>query len=124
MSGKQGFEMHGTKAIAIIFIELKQSDEELTEGKPVAVPIKHSLLTKKWKKEALDVVNLIKEKRNGDLKGRICKNGAIKRKYINDSEIQTSSTASLEAISIILIIDTFEERDVAVVDIPCAYLRA
>ena len=39
------------------------------EGKPVVVPIDPDLLSQEEKKGALEAVNLIKEKQDGNLKG-------------------------------------------------------
>ena len=43
---------------------------------------------------------------------------------MRDEEKNSSPKASLEGIFATLIIDAFEERDVAVVDVPGAYLHA
>ena len=52
------------------------------EGKPVIGPIDPYSLTWEEKRKALDAVNLIKEKRNGKIKGRTCSNGAKQRRFV------------------------------------------
>ena len=75
MSAYAGIKKHGEAAIAAIFKELKQLDSGPMKGKPVVTPMNPDLLTKEEKAQALEAVNLIKEKRDGMLKGRTCANG-------------------------------------------------
>ena len=75
MSASQGIKKHGEKAIATVFKEVKQLDTGVLPGNPVVEPQDLSELTAKDLEEALEAVNLIKEKRNGDLKGCTCANG-------------------------------------------------
>ena len=76
MLAMQGIKKHGEKAVAAMFKEFKQLDVGAMDGKPVIEPIDPKTLTTIEKEQALEAVNLIKEKRNGDLKGRACGNGA------------------------------------------------
>ena len=76
MSAIQGIKKHGEKAIATMFNEFKQLDVGAMDGKPVIEPIDPKTLTTIEKEQALEAVNLIKKKRNGNLKGRACGNGA------------------------------------------------
>ena len=62
--------------IAAMVKELKQLNNGAMKGKHVVVPIDPSQLTIFEKRATLDEVNLIKKKRNGDIKGRTCANGA------------------------------------------------
>jgi len=75
------------------------------------------------KRDALEAINLIKEKRTGKIKGCTCADGRKQRKWIN-KEDTASPTVSLEALITSLLIDAFEERDVATFDVPGAYLNA
>ena len=59
-----------------------------------------------------------KEKRNGDIKGRTCANGVKQRRYVKAGEITYSPTVSLVSILTTLAIDSYEGRDVAIVDVP------
>ena len=88
------------------------------------IPQDPTKLTSQEKREALEAINLIKEKRCGKLKARTCANGARQRRFIKEGDDFSSPTASLEAILSTMIIDSYEERDVAIADIPGAYLHA
>ena len=72
----------------------------------------------------MEAVNLIATKRLGKIKGRTCANGRKQRKYLRDDENYPSPTASLELIMTTLVIDAYEGRDVAIADVPGAYLHA
>ena len=93
-------------------------------NKPVVVPQNPDVLTDEEKAQALEAVNLIKQKRDGRIKGRTCADGSKQRKYVKDGEIASSPTASLESIMATLIIDSYEKRYVAIADVPGAYLHA
>ena len=86
MSAKCGIRKHGEKAIAAIFKELNQLDKGAKEGNPVVIPLDPYKLTTQEKREALEAVNLIKEKRCGKLKGRTCANGARQRRFIKEGD--------------------------------------
>ena len=124
MSATQGIKKNGEKAIAAIFKELKQLNDRAMPGKPVVEPIPFVDLTQKDKSDALEAVNLIKEKRCGKLNGCTCANGLQQRRYVKNEDYFSSQTASLESILMTLLIDTKEGRDIAVTDIPGAYLQA
>ena len=68
ISAKEGIKQFGERAIATMVKELKQLNNGTMKGNPVVVPIDPSKLTKLEKRYTLDAVNLIKEKRNGDIK--------------------------------------------------------
>ena len=76
------------------------------------------------KNTALEAVNLIKEKRCGKIKARICANGSKQRRFISKDHNFSSPTASLESILMTLVIDAWEDRDIVVANIPGAYLHA
>ena len=124
MSAHQGFKKHGERAIAASFKELAQLDKGAVDGKPVVAPINPDTLTNDDKKKALEAVNLIAEKRNGDLKGRTCANGRKQRRFIKPGDIISSPTVSLESILLTLVIDAYEGRYVSIADVPGAYLHA
>ena len=81
-------------------------------------------LTEEEKQQALDAVNLIKEKRTGEIKGRTCANGSKQHLYLKENESVASPTVSLEGLITLLIIDAYEGRDVSSFDVPGAYLHA
>jgi hypothetical protein len=63
----------------------------------------------------------LNEKRDGSIKGRACADGRKQREGSTKSDT-TLSTIALESVIINAIIDAFEKREVAIVDIPGAYL--
>ena len=71
-----------------------------------------------------EAVHLIKEKKDGELKGRTCGNGARQRRFMKEGEDISSPTASLKAIITTLVIDAYECRDIVIVDVHGAYLHA
>lgn len=66
---------------------------------------------------------LPEKKRNGIVKGRGCTNGKKQRAYI-EKEDTSSPTVAIEAVLLSCIIDAEENRDVATVDIPGAFMQA
>ena len=124
MSAKKGFKKHGMKAIDAIFREFKKINGGVMPRKPGIAAVNPDDISQEVKNRALEAVNLIKEKRNGKIKGRTCANGAKQRKYVKDGDNCSSPTASLEAILATLIIDALEDRHVSISDIPGTYLHA
>ena len=124
MSAKKGIKKYGKRAIAAILKEFTQLDKGAVPGKPVVEPVDATTLSYDVKKRALEAVNLIAEKRSGDIKGRTCADGSKQRRYLRADETVASPTVSLEALLCSLIIDAHEERDVAIFDVPGAYLHA
>ena len=59
----------------------------------------------------------------GKMKGRTCADHRKQRKYVSREET-TSPTISTEALLATAIIDTYEQRNVAVFNIPGTYLHA
>ena len=68
-------------------------------------------------------INSIKEKRSRKLKGRTCADGRPQRCYITKEDAYFPNI-SLEAFFTSLIIDARKGRDVAIYDVPGAYLNA
>ena len=64
----------------------------------------------------------LKEKNNGYIKGRTVAGGNKQRDFIS-KEDSMSPTVSTEAVLLSCIIDAEEERDVAVIDIPNAFIQ-
>ena len=124
MTAKAGFKKFGQEAVAAMIKEFTQLNEGAVPGKPVVIPTDVKSLTALERKKALRAVNLIKEKRSGDIKGRTCVNGSGQRKYLKQDESVASPTAALESLIVTLLIDAYEERDVAVYDVPGSYLHA
>ena len=76
MSVNAGFKKYGPRAIAAMIKEFTQLNEGAVPGKPVVAPVGASSLTDLEKRQALQTVNLIKEKYNGEIKGRKCADGS------------------------------------------------
>ena len=64
----------------------------------------------------------LKEKRNGIIKGHGCADGRPQRLYTDKSD-SSSPTAFLAGVMTTCVIDAYEQRDVATVDIPGAFLQ-
>ena len=124
MSAKRGFKVFGQAAVAAIIKEFSQLNDGAVPGKPVVVPIDVTTITSKEKEKALSAVNLIKEKRSGDIKGRTCVDGSKQRKYLKPDESVSSPTVSTESLIATLLIDAYEQREVAIFDVPGAFLQA
>ena len=79
-------------------------------------------LTKEQKKEALRLWMSLKKKREDSIKGRGCADGQSQQEHYN-KEDATSPTVALKSVLITGVVDTYENRDVATVDIPGAFLQ-
>jgi hypothetical protein len=123
MNAKKGIKLFGERAVAAMFKEFRQMNEGPMPGKPVFGPQDASKLTPLQKKMTLEAVNLIKEKRCGKIKGRTCANGSKQKRYLKTDESVYSPTVSTEALLATLIVDAKEKRDIAIYDIPGAYLQ-
>ena len=86
-------------------------------------PVDATKLSHEQKKAALRSVNLIKEKRDGTLKGRSCADGRKQRALYSKGEM-SSPTLSSESLLMLLCVDAAEGRDVAFCDVAGAYLKA
>ena len=124
MSAKAGIKKFGDKAVAAMLSEYKQLNTGAMPGRPVFGTIDPTTLSNEEKRRALEAVNLIKKKRCGKIKGRTCTDGSKQKRYLKHGETISSPTVSLEAILGTLIIDAKEDRDVAIFDVPGAYLQA
>ena len=69
MSAKRGIKLFKERSIAAMISEFTQLDQEAMPGKLVVIPIHPSNITAKDKRQVLEAVNLIKEKRSGKIKG-------------------------------------------------------
>ena len=124
MSAHRGIKMFKERAVAAMIKELTQLDRGAVEGKPVVIPINPKSLTPENKKQALEAVHLIKEKRSGEIKGRTCADGSKQRHFLKDGESMASPTVSMEALFLTFLIAAYEDRQVASFDIPGAFLQA
>ena len=124
MPASKGFKVFGEEAVAAMLKEFKQLHFGAMEGKPVVAPVKYEDLSENAKKKVMEAVNLVKKKRNGIMKARSCLNGSTQKKFLKELESFASPTVCLESILMTLGIDIYEERDVAIFDVPGAYLHA
>ena len=118
VSVKEGIRRHGQKAIDAMIKEFTQLHKQNT-----FVPVLATKLSKKAKKEALNLITMIKQKRCGKIKGRACADGRKQRRYIRKEDV-ASPTVQLNSLLLTLLIDAQESRDVATADIVGAYLMA
>ena len=118
MSAAKGMQLFRKRAVAAMFEERNQLNDVLVLEKWIL-----DALSRKQKKNALRATNLIKEKRSGVVKGRAVADGGPQRACIPREEA-TSPTASTKSLMASLVINAFEERDVATFDVPRARLNA
>ena len=118
MSLKQGLRSWGDKAKDAVRKEVSQMHE-----KHVFKPVKFQLLTRQEKLAALRSIIFLKQKRCGRIKARWCADGRPQRKLYEKTSA-SSPTVKTESVLLTATIDAAEERDVAVVDIPGAFLNA
>ena len=99
----------------------KKLDEGAMSGKPVVVPLKPDKLTGSERRQALESVKLIKEKRNGIIKGITCANGSKKKRYLKEGESMALPTVLLEVLFQTLAINACKGREIDTSDVPGAY---
>ena len=118
MGEREGVATFGQRAVDALFNEFTQLDHmEVFEG------VMAEELSYEQKKGALTAINLIKEKRDGTIKGRCVGNGR-KQRGLYPKEQTASPTISNDAMMMTLLIDAMEERDVGIADVKGAYLLA
>ena len=116
LSSKKGIKIFGNKAVPAIVDDYEQLDRP-----SVFEPIHGKSLTCSQRLNALNVIDLIKQKRYGKIKGRTVADGRKKRDFY--SKFETSSPAlSLEGFLGTLAIDAAE--DIAIADVTGAFLKA
>ena len=93
-------------------------------GKKVVTAINPETLSTEDKVKLLNAVNLIKQKQDGTIKGRTCADGSKQKIYLGKDESVASPTVSMESLFTTLVIDAYEERNIATFDIPGSYLHA
>jgi len=81
-----------------------------------------SKLNESQRQAILESHMFLKKKRSGKIKGRAVAGGNKQRDYIS-KEDASSPTVATESVLLTCIIDAEEERDVAVIDIPNAFIQ-
>jgi hypothetical protein len=85
-------------------------------------PVHHRDLTKEEKTQILESHMFLKEKRDGEIKGRQVAGGNKQRDFISKEE-SSSPTVANESVILTSIVDAEERRDTAVIDIPNAFIQ-
>eukprot|EP00957_Ditylum_brightwellii_P159016 12103062-Ditylum_brightwellii.AAC.1 len=81
MTATEGIKIFQERAVAALIKEYKQLNDLCVLG-----VVDYNSLTKEQKSQALRAINLIKEKRDGKIKGRCCSDGISQRKYVPREE--------------------------------------
>ena len=118
MSLKLGLKKFGEEGLDAVRKEMRQ----LHDRKVMRSVARYSL-TPKQRRDALAYLMFLKRKRTGKVKGRGCADGRKQRDYI-PKEDSTSPTVKTESVLLTAAIDAKEKRDVAVVDVPGAFMQA
>ena len=118
MSAKAGIKKHGDKAVMALFREFAQLHD-----KKVMKAVKASDLTRDQRKAALHAINVIKEKRDGKIKGRTCADGR-KQRGLYTKEETASPTISNDSMFALLALSAAERRKIVTWDVEGAYLLA
>jgi Reverse transcriptase (RNA-dependent DNA polymerase) len=118
MSMKRGLKLFGEDGVSAVGAEIKQLHD-----RAVMKPATATELTFEQRKEALAYLMFLKRKRTGVVKGRGCADRRKQRAY-TDKEEATSPTIATEAVFLCAVIDAQERRNVAIVDVPGAFMQA
>jgi hypothetical protein len=118
MSMNKGLKEFGDAGIEAVLSELQQLHD-----RKVLEPRFAGELTRDEKRVALQYLMFLKKKRNGRIKARGCADGRKQRLHTN-KEDASSPTIAIEAVMLSCVIDALERRDVAILDIPGAFMQA
>jgi hypothetical protein len=112
----------GLKIFGKAGIEAVRSEMVQLHDRKVMKPVHSRELTPEERREALAYLMFLKRKRCGKVKGRGCADGRKQCRYTDQADA-ASLTVATEAVFLMAIIDALENRDVAVVDIPGAFMQ-
>ena len=115
---KKGLREFGASGMDAVMKEMKQLHD-----RKVMFPKNAKRLTREERLAALNYLMFLKEKRNGDIKGRGCADRRKQRIYKTKEET-LSPTVTTESFFISATMDASEGRDVAFVDVPGAFMHA
>jgi len=118
MSMKKGIKVFGQDGVAAVKKEMLQLHE-----RKVMSPKHAKELTPEQKQEALAYLMFLKWKRCGKIKGHGCADGQKQRAY-TAREDAASPTVATESIFLTAVIDALEGHDVAIIDVPGAFMQA
>jgi Reverse transcriptase (RNA-dependent DNA polymerase) len=116
-SVRKGLKIFGEAGVEAVLQELQQ-----LHNRKVIRPVLSSSLTYQEKKASLAYLMFLKEKRSGQIKGRGCADGRPQRETIPKEEA-SSPTVAVESVLLSCTMDAHEERDVAILDIPGAFMQ-
>ena len=119
MALKQGLKEYGLRGEKAVSSELMQ----IHSMQDIFKPAHYTDLTWVQRRKALESLLFLEEKKTGNIKGRMCANGSKQRDEFTKGEA-TSPTVTTDAVIITSAIDAHEGRDVAVIDLPGAFLHA
>jgi hypothetical protein len=117
MSMKKGIREFGDAGVDAVLVELQQLHD-----RKVLEPQSADTMTREEKRAALNYLMFLKKKRSGRIKGRGCADGRKQRVHTK-KEDASSPTVSIEAVMLSCVIDAEEGRDVAIIDIPGAFMQ-
>ena len=118
MSLKAGLRTFGKDGVRAVEKEMRQLHD-----RGVMMPVHRKNLSPEQQQEALVYLMFLKRKRCGKVKGRGCEDGRKQRAYIAREE-STAQTVSTGAVFLAAVIDALENREVAVLDVPGAFMQA
>jgi hypothetical protein len=118
MSMKHGLALFGEAGIEAVQKEMLQ-----LHNRKVMKPIHGHTLTRDQRKHSLAYLMFLKKKRCGTIKARGCADGRKQQDYIPKEE-DASPTIANESIFLTAVIDAYKGRDVAIVDVPGAFMQA
>ena len=114
----KGLKVFGNNGVKAVSKEMKQLHDIKV------LKLRHpSEMSEEDKYKALKYLMFLKEKRDGEIKGRGCADGRPQRKYTAKEEA-SSQTVHNESMMLQCVINAMEERDVATGDIPNAFMQA
>jgi hypothetical protein len=117
LSLKAGMKQWGSDAHEAARSEMKQLHMQDTFQ-----PVHRHEMTLDEQSKILESHMFLKQKRDGKIKGRTVAGGNKQRDFISKQDV-SSPTVSTEAVLLSCIIDAEEGRDVAVIDIPNAFIQ-
>ncbi len=117
MSMNKGLKIFGKAGIEAVHSEMVQ----LHDRKVMKLVHSRELTPEEWR-EALAYLMFLKRKWCGKVKGRGCADGRKQRRYTNRADA-ASPTVATEVVFLMAVIDALENHDVAVINIPSAFMQ-
>ena len=117
MSVKAALKIWGSDAETVGVAEASQ-----LHWRKTFIPRKHADLTPDQQERILESHMFIVKKRKGEYKARLVASGSKQRDYLTKEEA-SSPTVLTESVLLTAIIDAKEKRNVAIIDIPNAFIQ-